>query len=770
MGDSRPLDGSAPAGESPSTSNTNTQCPTPRTSGYSALPTPPIDLAALAGGIAGASYDPQYPFSHAAPSPPSPIDDKRIPESTKDLEDNPTPSPTWPDPSSFSFAPVSRSAAFLGHATPIKHTQTHYHRTGHPSLSASLSHALKPRSLLSSKLVRFEVALVDRLADFLVQDSTVASVLEASGVISAEVTSERGHRRWVCTGSASAVNKARQLVDARLSQTPIRIRLSLRLPPDIPHVLSFYPAPSSAHIDGEATSLPTHRLVCAPAPPAPTPPSPDPPFTPLPLPLPVRPRLRTRNSSGGSHSSFQALFANGVVGPFRHFRETSADATPTSEKSDGSYFSAMSSPHAYSPAPSPSSNASASVSSIHLLGLSESPSPLPQIGSFEAHKAEYISAVVDELEACVQRRSLVRLKVVVGQQAWLLHDEEKVASTPGESREKGWPMDEVERWKVDAPRPLGTPHFDYSMSSATMQRLVRRLERRGFARSKASSQVHLLHLDRRRAVYAVATAEVRGHDLRNLPPGQGANGTLGLKKVSTLPSKPFSLSISKPGRVILPSTPSSASEDGHGGQKSEEEEPRVELNEGTDLRVKVLADKAATSPSTELSAAFQQATWSVDDDGVFNVNVRLDPGRFSEGQTSVRWAAKERWENGTLRATVSENRHHASSSRTWELDLTSQVLNTALAEYSLEAGGAKVGRGFDRGKVTAWVSELVEFAVGLVDGEREEEEEEEEDGGEGEEDGTLRLEKSPQSVGGEDSDEMVATAGVSPIETPPANA
>ncbi|GAA5884192.1 hypothetical protein JCM6882_002174 [Rhodosporidiobolus microsporus] len=720
---------------STNSSSSSSAAPTPRHSVYQSLPSPPVDLSRLRGSSVGASYEPQYPFPPSnPPSRSGSLEDLRSQDSSPS-------SPTWPDPSSYTFAPTSRAAA-------IRETKTTHHRTGHPSLAASLTHALKPRSLLSSKLTRFEVALVDRLADFLEEDQGLESIVEASGIVGASVVGERGRRKFVCTGSASAVNKARALVDARLSQTPIRIRLSIRLPVSTPSILSFSPSPSTARVDRVSVVLPTYRLVRS-APPPPPPPVQH---------SPVRPRLYRATSSGGSRSrpnSFHAVYANGVVGPFRCFSGSSPNATPSSERSGESFFTAVSSPSAASPTPSPSS---ATTSVLDLLGLNDSNSPLPQVGSFDAHRGDYINAVVDELQACVNRRSLVRLKVVIGQQGWLLHDAEQ-----GVPEKKEWPVDEVEGWKVDTSRPVGTPHFDYAMSRETVSSLVECFERRGLSKKKSSSQVHILHLDRYRAVYAVATAEVRGQDLRNLPPGQCANGTLSLKKCSTLPSKPFSLSISTPGTL----EPLVSAGEG------ESEEPRVRLVEGTDMRVKVLADKSATSTSIELSAAMQDATWWVDDDGVFSVHARLDPARFSESQTSIRWAAKDRWEDDTFRATVSENRHDGSSSQTWEVDLTSRRLNAELAECTLD----QLRKKFDREKVAGMVEELVRFCEGVVD-ERVEMERRKEEGTWGAKKGAVEVleekndDDEEEEEGVEDLEEelasgMVATAGVSPLESPP---
>ncbi|GAA5869246.1 hypothetical protein JCM8547_005176 [Rhodosporidiobolus lusitaniae] len=687
---------------SPSESSSGSTAPTPRHSSYSDLPSPPIDLNRLRGMSTGASYDPRYPFPSQAPSPSEQEQEspgERSP--TSPVSPISTPSPTWPDNRSYTYATTSRTA--------LAHTQTHHHRTHHPSLSASLSHALKPRSLLSSKITRFEVALVDRLAEFLEEDNTVQAIRDATGVLSAEVTGQRGHRRFVCTGSASTVNKARQIVDARLSQTPIRIFFSIRLPSDSPYILSFAPWPSASRSNGVS------RFVRSP------------PFTPAAPSAyrPVRPPLSTRTSTSSSRpSSFHALYANGSVGPWSTLPSSSPNATPSSERSADSFFSALSSPPCGSPVPSPSSAGTASAGSVRLLGLTDSPTNLPQVGSFEAHRAEYVQAVVEELEECVNRRSLARVKIVIGQQGWVLHDDESETAAYG--------MDEVEeKWKVDDSRPFCAPHFEYGMSESAVSSFVEKIKARGFAKTKETSNVHVTHLDCPRAVYNTATAAVRGHTLRSLPPGQNANGTLSLKKVSTLWSRPFSLSVSTPGTVGPPQEGST--------------EPSVQMKEGTDLRVKVLADKAATSPSVELSAAFSQALWAVDADGVFHVDIKLDPARFAPTQTEIRWVSKDRYENETFRAIASENRHHGTSTRTWELALFSKPLNEELAECSLN----QLRKKFNRELVTKLVGELVEFAEGLVDDVHGEGRGEEERGNEEEE-------KEEIAAG------MVATAAESP--------
>lgn len=54
---------------------------------------------------------------------------------------------------------------------------------------------------------------MDRLADCLEAD--LESIWEASGAHMVEIRGRKGERRLLATGSASAITKARQLVDAR---------------------------------------------------------------------------------------------------------------------------------------------------------------------------------------------------------------------------------------------------------------------------------------------------------------------------------------------------------------------------------------------------------------------------------------------------------------------------------------------------------------------------------------------------------------------------
>jgi hypothetical protein len=74
------------------------------------------------------------------------------------------------------------------------------------------------RSKAAGSLICFELALGDRLAAKLDGETTLQSIKEASGVISTELMGdeEEGQpKKLVSTGTASAVQKARQLLDAK---------------------------------------------------------------------------------------------------------------------------------------------------------------------------------------------------------------------------------------------------------------------------------------------------------------------------------------------------------------------------------------------------------------------------------------------------------------------------------------------------------------------------------------------------------------------------
>lgn len=61
--------------------------------------------------------------------------------------------------------------------------------------------------------------------------------------------------------------------------------------------------------------------------------------------------------------------------------------------------------------------------------------------------------------------------------------------------------------------------------------------------------------------------------------------------------------------------------------------------------VRMIADKAATSPSSELSAAIQRASWDLDVSGQLEVHVELDPARFTASETEIKWRTRTRYEN-----------------------------------------------------------------------------------------------------------------------------
>ncbi|KAM0754098.1 hypothetical protein T439DRAFT_378186 [Meredithblackwellia eburnea MCA 4105] len=503
--------------------------------------------------------------------------------------------PTWPDP-----AAISTTASF----SPPK----------------SL-HGSRKRSSRSGGLVgKFEINLADHLAEFLSgkDGQTLKSIYEASG-IKGELVGKQGSRKLVGWGSSSAVTKAKQLVDARLSQTPLRLLLAVRL-------------------QSETSSL---RLRRSPAS------SPDPKY-----PLPqsttfhiVESSPMTPNTPQHHPSSFSPLVN-----------------TPASERSGDSFFSS-------------SSGGDSRPSSV--LGQM-SPTGLPTVGSWGAHQTAYIDAVVQELQGCVSRSSLVKLKFTAGTQMFQLTG--SMAGADGVRLT----MEEVSRWKIEGVHRNLSPHFSPCLSRDTIERFRTILvEQMNLTLSRETSQVHITHLDRRRAVYASATSDLRGGELKNNEEGT-VSGTLLLKKCSTLPSKPFSFSLTTPTSEIDP------------------------LSEGTDLRLKVLADKAATSPSSELSAAVQRASWDLDASGVFAVHLDLDPRRFTESETEIRWMAKSRYENDTIRATVCEVRVHGSKSRWFEIEFSSKLLNNKLAEY------VQLRKEVDRKEVAGIVAEFFEWCSSVV--------------------------------------------------------
>lgn len=54
---------------------------------------------------------------------------------------------------------------------------------------------------------------MDRLADCL--ESDLDGIWEASGAVKVELVGAKGQRRFIASGSSSAITKARQLVDAK---------------------------------------------------------------------------------------------------------------------------------------------------------------------------------------------------------------------------------------------------------------------------------------------------------------------------------------------------------------------------------------------------------------------------------------------------------------------------------------------------------------------------------------------------------------------------
>lgn len=396
----------------------------------------------------------------------------------------------------------------------------------------------------------------------------------------------------------------------RLSQTPIRVLLAIRFPPSPLATVQLRLAPSPAYIPPSTSSHPDnfYRLVTSP-------------FL---TPSSFAPQI---TSPTGSETF--------VGNPGTEISDTSTST---------SFFTA----------------ASRSVSRISLLG--DIPHSLPSIGSYSSHFEAYIETVVDELSTAAHRRSLVRLKLMPGVQTFL-----GPSTTSGQNLivdgTTSWDINEIESWQLEGPDRKILPHFSLSLSRSTTDSFKQHLTESFYLKlSHETSVIHVSHLDRRRAVFAVASAELRGGELKDITPGTSASGTISLKKVSTLARKPYFLSISEPTKE---------------GE---------EFGDGTDLRIKVLstslfsltnpltfplsslslisqtdeltpllfrstfvctaADKAATSPSLELSNSFNRgASWDLDSFGNFNVHLELDPERFTASQTEIRWVAKSRYEN-----------------------------------------------------------------------------------------------------------------------------
>lgn len=130
-------------------------------------------------------------FSRNANSTPSPSTSG--PASPYDLQASP---PTWPNPASYSFSQAPKKSTTLPPSSKVK------------------------SSNLGGNLICFELALGDRLAAKLDRETTLDSIREASGVVSTELTETEeaqggGVKVLVSKGTASAVQKARQLLDAK---------------------------------------------------------------------------------------------------------------------------------------------------------------------------------------------------------------------------------------------------------------------------------------------------------------------------------------------------------------------------------------------------------------------------------------------------------------------------------------------------------------------------------------------------------------------------
>lgn len=130
--------------------------------------------------------------------------------STATRVDESQPVASWPSPDAYSFASVPRCTCPKPPGEQCQGPCTH------TSLSSSLSRAMRPRSLSSSKVIHLEVGLVNSLADFLEEDgATLEAIRGASGVLSLYLKDKPVTRRIVCCGTASTLNKARQLLDAK---------------------------------------------------------------------------------------------------------------------------------------------------------------------------------------------------------------------------------------------------------------------------------------------------------------------------------------------------------------------------------------------------------------------------------------------------------------------------------------------------------------------------------------------------------------------------
>ncbi|GAA5883688.1 hypothetical protein JCM16303_004767 [Sporobolomyces ruberrimus] len=616
--------------------------------------------------------------------------------------------PTWPNPASYTFSQaIKRNLSNNGGGGGTGSGM----RT--PTMSKSTSNI---RSKAAGSLICFELALGDRLAAKLDGETTLQSIKEASGVISTELMGdeEEGQpKKLVSTGTASAVQKARQLLDAKLSQTPIRTIVGIKVsdasdsssltfvPSTGPHISRFLPLSHS-----------TYRLISSPLPPT----TASTPHSVLPLHL-SRPRLGSFPSTTSIISDFSLPPSQGHSPLLSSTPGLSISSDDTDPGEEGFFSSrpvvdeSSSSPKTPSTLSPPIVTSPSQSSSSTVEEVERGP---PPIGNFDERRNEYAKALVDELEFAIRRRSLVRVKLDLGSQEWRRVGRLGGGGGGGGETELGkqrWGTEDIEKWRTEttgSPDPNAStssspvsPTFSTSLSSRTARKFLDSLlngtaSGEVFEKKNEISQVHIWHLDKSRASFGCAIAECRGQELRDLPKGNTASGTLVLKKCSTLPSKPFALSIVRP----LDSDSNTHNQ-----------------ADGTDLRLKILA----TSPSLDLSAAMQSATWEVDDVGDFRVKVDLKEERFGKGETEIRWNSRERYENqdGTLRFTLSENRHSDSSKHDYSIELCAPVLNQLLANYALDQAQGKKAK-WERAKVRGLIDRLIEFGERFADASRDE--------------------------------------------------
>jgi hypothetical protein len=189
---------------------------------------------------------------------------------------------------------------------------------------------------------------------------------------------------------------------SRLSQTPIRILLAVRYLHSDLSTLELVPSPAPLV---RSASFPSTRL--------------------------YRAKECARESISPSTLS-AALAPHANQQPHSPFSPPLSDvltpgATTDSSESSSGFFTAQ----------------SRSLSRHSLLG--DTSIGLPSIGSFGFHREGYVEAVVDELETCVERRSLVRLKLAAGTQQFMPPEGEKELKMAMGQR---WGVEEIEKWKV----------------------------------------------------------------------------------------------------------------------------------------------------------------------------------------------------------------------------------------------------------------------------------------------------------------------------------